>query len=128
MIRIVLLDDDYAIREGIKTLVAAWSRKMGNQFKIYSSENGVEGLGYIYLTNPDVVIIDTTLPKYSGRELLEYLKTNTKLVETGTKVIVLTENGAGPVVDNLPGGFRVISKKDPIFEEKLKAEIGIKNV
>ncbi|MBD3280278.1 response regulator, partial [Candidatus Dojkabacteria bacterium] len=128
MKRIVLIDDDYAIREGIKTLISAWDKESELDYEIYSSENGVEGLGYVYLADPDIVIIDTTLPKYSGRELIEYLRTNHKLLENKTKVVVLTENGGGPEVENLPTNFQVISKKDPIFEEKLKVALGIKNV
>ncbi|MBN1331791.1 response regulator, partial [Candidatus Dojkabacteria bacterium] len=128
MKRIVLLDDDYAIREGIKTLIASWDRKVEEDYEIYSSQNGVEGLGYVYLVSPDVVIIDVTLPKYSGRELLEYLKTNQRLLTDKTRIVVLSENGAGPAAENLPESFKVISKKDPVFEEKLKAELGIQNV
>ncbi|MBD3280545.1 response regulator, partial [Candidatus Dojkabacteria bacterium] len=128
MKKVILIDDDYAIREGIKTLIAAWDKHSELDYEIYSSENGVEGLGYVYLADPDIVIIDTTLPKYSGRELIEYLKTNHKLLENKTKVVVLTENGGGPEVKGLPLNFVVVSKKDPIFEEKLKVALGIKNI
>ncbi|MBN1331818.1 response regulator [Candidatus Dojkabacteria bacterium] len=128
MKRIVLIDDDYAIREGIKTLIASWDRKVEEDYEIYTSENGVEGLGYVYLVKPDVVIIDVTLPKYSGRELIEYLKTNHRLLEAKVKVLVLVENGGGDEIKDLPENFKIISKKAAVFEEKIKSEIGIVSV
>ena len=128
MRKIILLDDDYGIREGIKTLIYEWDNHTEEKFEIYSSENGVEGLGYVYLTNPDIVIIDTTLPKYSGRELVEYLKSNSRFVGEDVKIIVLTEGEEGVGLMDLPKNFEVISKTDPVFEERLKSVLGITGV
>ncbi|MBD3280293.1 response regulator, partial [Candidatus Dojkabacteria bacterium] len=128
MKRLILIDDNYGVREGIKTLISAGDKEVEEDFEIYSSENGVEGLGYVYLASPDVVIIDTTLPKYSGRELIEYLKTNERFAGSDMKVVILEENGSSEQLKGLPQNFTVISKKDPIFEEKLKVALGIRNV
>ncbi|MBD3279972.1 response regulator, partial [Candidatus Dojkabacteria bacterium] len=128
MKKVILIDDDYAIREGIKTLISAWDKNSDLDFEIYSSENGVEGLGYVYLADPDVVIIDTTLPKYSGRELIEYLKSNPRFTDKEVKIVVLVEGEDGVGVMNLPNNYTVINKKSPVFEEELKETLGIKNI
>jgi CheY-like chemotaxis protein len=86
--KVVILDDDFAIRQGIKFLIKELGKD--NEVEVYSSANGLEGLGFIFVVSPTVLIIDTTLPKYSGREVLEYLHTNPRF--NNSKVLVLTEN------------------------------------
>jgi len=88
--------------------------------KIYTSEDGVEGLGYIYVTNPGVIIIDTTLPKYSGREILEYLSTNTTFNDQKRKVIILQSSKK---FWDLPAIYTVINKREKNFLSVLETEI-----
>lgn len=91
---IVLLDDNYVIRNIIKNELY---RELNRQFRglateVFSSGDGVAGLGYIYLTKPRIIIIDTTLPKYSGREIFDYLKSNSGYVIENTLVVLISEN------------------------------------
>lgn len=115
MFNIVLLDDNSAIRFSLKKILSGYFSNIGIDAKIYSSGDGVEGLGYVFITKPHVVIIDTTLPKYGGLEVLDYLKTNNQLTELNIPIIVIHENGD---FDKYPN-FKLISKHDIDFVDKL---------
>lgn len=106
--KIVLIDDNFAIRQVIKIFLTRLSRNNSLDLNIFSTDNGVEGLGYVYITNPNIVIVDTTLPKYSGREVLDYFVQNPKFQESGINVIVLHEENESDL--KLPNNFHVISK------------------
>jgi CSLREA domain-containing protein len=112
--KVVILDDDFAIRQGIKFLIKELGKD--NEVEVYSSANGLEGLGFIFVVSPTVLIIDTTLPKYSGREVLEYLHTNPRF--NNSKVLVLTENDKH--INELHQGYVVINKREKDFANKLK--------
>jgi len=77
---------------------------------VFTSDNGVEGLGFVFITTPTLVIIDTTLPKYSGREVLDFLVHNPKFHSDETKVIVFHEGEQKNL--NLPKNFSIINKND----------------
>lgn len=114
--KIVLIDDNFAIRQVIKIFLTRISRKFRYPLNIFSTDNGVEGLGYVYITNPSIVIVDTTLPKYSGREVLDYFVQNTKFQELDTHVIVLHEDNSTDL--KLPQNFHIITKnKKGSFKE-----------
>lgn len=87
--KVVILDDNFAIRQVLRLIVGRVLRELGVQPEIYSIDDGVEGVGYILVTNPDIVIIDNTLPQYSGREVVEYIQTNPKFHAPSKRVIAL---------------------------------------
>lgn len=118
---IVLLDDNFVIREILRNLFSSFDK-----IDFFSSDNGVEGLGYIFLTEPNVLIIDSTLPQYSGREVIHYILTNNKLKTKNTKVIILTEskyrkNEIEKSIESV-SNFLVIPKDDKsVIDKILKA-------
>ncbi|MCA9379715.1 carboxypeptidase regulatory-like domain-containing protein [Candidatus Dojkabacteria bacterium] len=105
---IVLIDDNFAIRQIIKIFLGRLSRKYSFDLNIYTSDNGVEGLGYVFITNPNIVIVDTTLPKYSGKDIIEFFVQNVKFRSDEIHVIVLEENPKKKI--NLPKNFHRINK------------------
>ncbi|HEX9804552.1 MAG TPA: DUF2341 domain-containing protein, partial [Candidatus Dojkabacteria bacterium] len=117
---IVVLDDSIIVRYVLRTFLHRFSKKLNIKFRIYTSADGVEGLGYLYITNPDVIIIDTTLPKYSGRELIEYLLNNNKFKIHGKRIVVIHEEDFDK---DIPLNFVTIDKRDPKFLRKLFFEI-----
>lgn len=119
---LVLLDDNLIIRNLIRTFLGRFRHKLQLDLKIYTSEDGVQGLGYVFITEPDIIIIDTTLPKYSGRELLEYLTTNPKFKSDKMRVIVLH---AGDFAHRLPKSYLVLNKNEPFFLTRLLHQIQI---
>ena len=106
---VVLIDDNYAIRQLLKIFLSKISQKYSYEIKIFSTDNGAEGLGYVYITSPNIIIIDTSLPKYSGRDLLDYFIKNPKFRNDNTQVIILYEEIKTNL--NLPNNFHLIDKK-----------------
>lgn len=90
-LKIVLVDDDFVLRHILKAFLLNLSRQTKQKMSVFSSANGVEGLGLVYVTEPNIIIIDTTLPKYSGRELLDFLHSNPKYADK-CKIILLHED------------------------------------
>jgi CheY-like chemotaxis protein len=117
---IIIIDDDFIIRHLLKSIIA--SAFVDAEVNMFTSANGVEGLGYIMVSKPDIILIDSTLPKYSGKEVLEFLASNVKLKEINTKVIVLHE---GEHDLELPAGYVVLDKFDQNFAHNLLSEMGL---
>ncbi len=68
MIRIVVVEDEFRIREGLGSLISKID--CGCQV-IAAAENGFEGVKIIRDMLPDVVITDISMPKMSGLEMIE---------------------------------------------------------
>jgi len=113
---IVIIDNNFAIREILKISLDQLSKNSGEDFNLYTSQNGIEGLGFVYITHPEIVIIDTTLPKYSGNELLYFLLSNKKFHTEKVKILVLTEKKQRLRV---PTNFTVLDKSAEDFIPKL---------
>ncbi len=115
--KILIIDDDISIRLTLKKLVS-----LCFNFKIYTSDDGVQGLGYSFILKPDLIIIDSTLPKYSGRELIDYLLTNKSF--SNTPIILLNEGSNINIteVNNL-SNFYQFSKLDKEFPNSLVKKI-----
>lgn len=113
---IVIIDNNFAIREILKLSIDSLSKINGDSLNLYTSQNGIEGLGFVYLTHPEIVIIDTTLPKYSGNELLYFLLSNKKFHNGKVKIIVLTERKQH---FRVPANFVVLDKSSKDFVSKL---------
>ncbi len=108
--KIVLLDDNFIIRLALKTLLRIFASEHKLNIQIFSSENGVEGLGFVYVLDPDLVIVDTTLPKYSGREVIDFLVSNEKYKD---RQIILHDNSLP--LNELQGFILTLSKHDSQF-------------
>jgi CSLREA domain-containing protein len=115
-LKVFIIDDDLAIRQCLKILLTSL---YGDKFDIYSSGDGVEGLGMLYILNPDLIIIDTTLPTYSGRELIDYVTSNGRF--TNTKLIVVDDRGN--LVPGLNPNIKILSKQNPNFVKDLETNV-----
>jgi two-component system, OmpR family, alkaline phosphatase synthesis response regulator PhoP len=113
-IKIALIDDDVAVRYALKTLLSKLSKAFDVEIDLFSSSNGIEGLGNIYAVNPDVIVIDTTLPKYSGKEVIEFIVSHKNF---STKEVVVIHEDSSKV--ELPSHFKKISKQSPTFAADL---------
>lgn len=113
--KVLIIDDDLSIRFVLKKIL---SQQLSN-IDIFTSEDGVQGIGYAFILKPDLIVIDATLPKYSGRELVDFLSTNTGFKDT--PIILLHEDDT--FVENLPGNFIQISKTDELFPENLVNDV-----
>lgn len=118
---IVLIDNNFTIRELLKVSLRDLAKNSGEEFSLYTSQNGIEGLGFVYITQPEIVIIDTTLPKYSGNELLYFLLSNKKFHTDKVKIVILTEKRQQIRV---PANFVVLDKSSKNFIPRLYEVVG----
>lgn len=117
---VVLLDDNLIIRYVFRVFLSKLRRKLNLNLHVYTSEDGVQGLGYIFLTQPEVIFIDTTLPKYSGKELLEFLITNPNFNGSKQKIIILHD---GDIPEKLAPNMLALDKNDPQVLHKILVEV-----
>lgn len=115
MKKVLILDENFAVRQAIKRILGKFIQE-GQKLQIYSSTNKIEGLAQIFSLAPDVIIVDLTLPKYSGTEILDYLTSNTAILEK-SKVIVLIENSLNL---ELNSNFIIIDKSKRKFLDELE--------
>lgn len=71
MLKILIVDDEYLVRLGIRETID-WEQY---GFEIAAeAENGVQALGLALEVKPDIVITDIKMPFMDGLELIEKLK------------------------------------------------------
>lgn len=81
--KIVIVEDETRIREGIQKLI----KKVSDEYEMIAlAENGEEGLQMIIENQPEIVITDIKMPKIDGIEMLARLKGIGKM----PKIIVLS--------------------------------------
>ncbi|MDP2645547.1 MAG: type II/IV secretion system protein, partial [Desulfobacterales bacterium] len=71
--RILVVDDDETIREYVKTLLEA------DFFEVFLAVDGFDAMEKILQNPPDLMVIDHMMPKMSGIELIQKLKSHSHL-------------------------------------------------
>lgn len=71
MARIVIVDDEYFVRMGIKTIA---DRQEKGYFVIGEAENGTDAVNMILEKDPDIVFLDITMPGMNGLQVLETIR------------------------------------------------------
>ncbi|WGH93781.1 response regulator transcription factor [Auritidibacter ignavus] len=104
MTRVVVVDDQTLIREGIVTLLEVAEIKVVGQ-----ADDGATALDIIAQTQPDVVLLDLRMPRYDGIWTLEHLRRQ----GDQTPVLVLTTfDDSTLVFDALRSGAQGYLLKD----------------
>jgi len=81
-LRIVIADDSGIIREHLQRAI---SRTKGLKL-VGAAENGVEALSLVQELNPDVAILDISMPHKNGLEVLKEIRRN----DSSTVIIMFT--------------------------------------
>ncbi|BCX13834.1 MAG: hypothetical protein KatS3mg085_366 [Candidatus Dojkabacteria bacterium] len=121
MKKVVILDDNIEIRQKIKRILGKFIAD-GFKLQIFADKNEIEGLNLIFRYSPDLVIIDLTLPKNSGMEVIMYLNSNQEIV-ANSKIIILAENPDDIRTLNLSENFIVFDKTEKNIFMKLEREL-----
>jgi DNA-binding response OmpR family regulator len=113
MNKILVVEDDLTIREGIKDFLQS------HNFIVEAAEDGAEAISKVKNSQPDLVILDLGLPKITGESVCREIKRDFPQVY----VIMLTAKNAS---QDVVGGFKsgaddYISK--PFELEELLARI-----
>lgn len=86
-VKIMLADDHILVREGIKCLL-----ECDNNVEVIAEANdGLECMKKLEYMNPDVLLLDLSMPNMDGLEVLKELKRK----KCSVKVLVLTVHGEG---------------------------------
>lgn len=71
MAKIIIVDDEYFVRMGIKTIV---QQKEKGYIVVGEADNGKAAAEMILEQQPDIVFLDITMPKMDGIQVLEYVR------------------------------------------------------
>ena len=99
--KILLADDSAAIRALISEILTDAG------FDVITAEDGQDALDKIYKTNPDLLILDYEMPRKTGFEVVQDVRSHTGYLNIGAQVPGLA---LGPAADGQPHGrvpFRV---------------------
>ena len=91
MTKILLVEDDKLLRQ------MYGERLLAEGFDIVSASDGEEAISMAINELPDLIISDIMMPKISGFEMLDLLKTNARTSDI--KVIVMTALGVEALTD-----------------------------
>lgn len=101
MIRVLIADDHFLVREGLKMTIAA----MQNVEVVGEAANGGEVLAAIKTTNAHVLLLDMSMPGISGVELVRRVKSE----RPSLSILVLSMYGeaqlASTVLQNGASGY-----------------------
>ena len=92
--KILVIEDDVALSDSIKT----YFENEGYDIKV--AADGSEGINFFKMYDPDIVILDITLPKKDGWQVCREIR----------------ENSAKPII--------MISTKGDVFDKVLGLELG----
>lgn len=80
--RIVIVDDHYVVREGLKLIL-----KTDERFEVVGeAEDGGKGIDVIKEKSPDLVLLDLNMPMMSGLDMLKEMQT----LQIKVPVLILT--------------------------------------
>lgn len=114
MIRVVLVEDQALVREGIVGLLA-----LEPEIEVVATAcDGEEALTTIPASAPDVVLLDMRLPRLSGLEVVRRLAQSGRLPPT---IILTTFDDDSLVVEGLRAGARGYLLKDVTLAELVQA-------
>jgi two-component system, NarL family, response regulator NreC len=114
MIRVVVAEDHHIVRQGICKLLEA----MGEIQVIGEADNGADGVRLTQLLQPDVVLLDISMPKMSGLEALREMK----LLDLHPRVVILSMHADVALVQQaLEDGALGYVLKQSVSEELLDA-------
>ena len=113
-IRVVLIDDQMLVREGIKGLLS-----LSDVVEVVAEgADGVEAVDLVRSHNPDVVLMDMRMPRVSGAEAIEILKAEGFDVPV---VILTTFDDHEQVLAGIRAGAKGYLLKDVSLESLIEA-------
>lgn len=114
MVSIVLVDDHFLVRDGIRSLL-----EDEEQYKVIGeASNGRDAIDLVQSLNPDIVICDIRMPEMSGIETVEKL---TELSVASKSIMLSMHDSDEYILQSINAGADGYLLKDAGKEEFLKA-------
>lgn len=114
MTEIIIADDHDIVREGIKAIL----QRDESYHIIDEALDGEEALEKIKEKNPDILLLDVSLPKISGLDIIERIHN----ISPKTKVIIITVHKSDYfLIEALQKGVKAYIHKSEVVEELLPA-------
>jgi|SRR4051812_34197392 DNA-binding NarL/FixJ family response regulator len=114
MIRVVLVDDQNLIRQGVRSLLEL----AGDVTVVAEASDGDDGLTAIRREQPDVVLLDLRMPKKDGVEVLKALQAEGNLPPV---IILTTFDDDVALLEAVRAGARGYLLKDVSLEQLTEA-------
>ncbi|MGL5694258.1 MAG: response regulator, partial [Peptostreptococcaceae bacterium] len=83
MYNILVVEDEYLSREGIKSII---KENFENSVELFEAENGIKAKNIIDENNIDAILLDVNIPGINGIDLCKYIKSKS----INQKIIVIT--------------------------------------
>lgn len=116
---IVIVEGNFVERNILRKLLRLFlAQDLGSNFSVYTSDNGIQALGYVFITKPDLLILNSKLPEYAGIELAEFIDKNANKLENSTKLSVLITKSKEDEL-KLPENYLIFNKADKDFYNKI---------
>ncbi|NEQ85431.1 MAG: response regulator [Moorea sp. SIO2I5] len=110
--KILVIDDSTVIRKRVKEMLP-------KGFEVLEAKDGVEGINLIRQENPNFIMLDFILPKRSGLEIFNELKTDPKLQ---TIPLVLMSGRKEEVTAKIKEPFKYFAFIEKPFNKKQLTE------
>ena len=104
MQKILIINDDEALTNAIQTKLQI------NGYTAIAAYNGAEGLEKVESERPNLILLDMTMPKKNGFEVLEALRTNNELKTI--PVIIISNSGEVIEIEKA----KILGVKDYLIE------------
>ena len=121
MIRVILADDHAMVRSGLRAVLAADPTIE----VVGEAANGREAVALAVRLEPDVVVMDLTMPELDGTEATKTIVAASRAAGAGPRVLVLTmhaeEEYLIPLLEAGAGGYLVKSAADRDLVEAVRA-------
>ena len=114
MIRVVLVDDQTLVRQGIRSLLEL----SGEVAIVAEASDGDEGIAVIRRERPDVVLLDLRMPKKGGVDVLRVLQATGALPPT---IVLTTFDDDEALLDAVKAGAKGYLLKDTSLERLTEA-------
>lgn len=93
MIRIIIIDDHPLVRDGIKTML----KDEPSVEIVGACKTGAEALAFLSNEEPDIILLDISLPDMNGLELCEKIRVSNRQ----SKIIGLTSTNEAGIITGL---------------------------
>lgn len=104
---IVIIDDNFVSRFTIEQLLKYYSVRNDIPIRIYTSGDWLQGVGYLLVKLPSTLILSSTFPKYSLKEVVYFITSNPALNDSQYDKIIL-DHDRGP----LPPEYLELKRSD----------------